>query len=436
MRAASHRGELVVRRWTVRCIVSRGCAWTGLASSWAALFLVGAGLALGACDKHSADEERVSPRAAPVEVQLVTRRDLPIEVTAIGTVEATNTVSVLPQVGGRITRVAFVEGAFVESGDVLFTLDTRPYNASLAAAEAELNRSRAAVAQAAAETQRYDALAREGLASEQERQQRKAELDAAEASMQAARAAIASANLNVQFATIRAPIDGRTGALLVTVGNVVQAGGTNPLVVIRSLAPVKVSFNVPSPLLSKLRSDGGVLPLEVRATTRGPTPTTATGQLTFVDNSMDTQAGSLNLKATFANVDERLWPGDFVDVDLVLGTDEHVVVAPESAVAEGQQGAYAFVIDRDNVARLRQISIRRRTHEYVVVERGLEPGDRVVTNGALRLRDGTPVTVSVPEGPAPTTGSSNSLPTAGEAPSAVSSSSGSASQTSSQGATP
>ncbi len=372
------------------------------------LTTVAVGHILVGCETGGEQGVSSQPQAAPVEIAIVSQRDLPIEITAIGTVEATNTVAVLPQVGGRITKVEFEEGAFVERGDPLFTLDTRPYNASLAAAQAELARSQAAAAQAKAETERYEALAREGLASDQEMMQRRAELAASRAAMQAARAAISSASLNVQFATLRSPIDGRTGALLVTVGNVVQPGGSDPLVVIRSLAPVKVSFNVPPNLLPRLRADGGVLPLDVRATTRGQKPFTATGQLTFVDNAVNAQTGSLTLKAIFANANESLWPGDFVDVVLVLGNDEQVVVAPEKAIAEGQQGPYAFIVDANDVARLRPVSIQRRTDEYVVVERGLKAGDRVVVNGMLRLRDGTPVAPKTTESSSTATPSASS----------------------------
>lgn len=347
-----------------------------------------------ACNRQEGDlKSSAKPEAAPVEVAAVVQRDLPVELRSIGTVEPSNTVDILPQVSGRITTVEFEEGAFVKRNDPLFTIDTRPYNASLSTARAELARTEAAAEQAEVEAERYRALAHQGLASPQEVVQRLADLKSSMAAVQAARAAISAANINVQLTTLRAPIDGRTGQLLVTAGNIVQPGGAEPLVVIRSLSPVKVSFNVPPSLLPQLRKDGHVLPLPVRATTRGSRPLSVAGQLSFIDNTVDPLSGSLTLKATFANSDETLWPGDFVDVVLVVGTDKQAVVAPEAAVAEGQQGAYAFVVDENNVAHLRPLSVLRRTDEFVVVEQGLAPGEHVVTQGMLRLRNQSPVTV-------------------------------------------
>jgi membrane fusion protein, multidrug efflux system len=358
-----------------------------------------AALGVLACSRGQTDDASPKPSAAPVEIAAVVQRDLPVEISAIGTVEATNTVAILPQVAGRINTVEFEEGAFVKRNDPLFTIDTRPYNASLSAAQAELVRSEATAEQAEAEAERYEALSRQGLASSQEVVQRKADLKSATAAILAARAAISAANLNVQFTTIRAPIDGRTGQLLVTAGNIVQPGGVDPLVVIRSLSPVKVSFNVPPKLLPQLRENGRVLPLVVRATTRGASVPAVTGHLTFVDNTVDPLSGSLMLKATFENTNEALWPGDFVDVVLVVSTDNQAVVAPEAAIAEGQQGAYAFVVDEQNIAHFRSVGVRRRTGQYVVVDHGLVPGEQVVVNGIMRLRDKTAVSLQAPSTP-------------------------------------
>jgi membrane fusion protein, multidrug efflux system len=351
--------------------------------------------ALGsACSNGKAQSDTgVIREAAPVQVAVVVERDLPIEVSAIGTVEATSTVAILPQVAGRITSVEFEEGALVKRDDPLFTIDTRPYNASLSAAQAELAKSQAQAEQARAEADRYEALARQGLASSEEVVQREADLKSTQAAIQSARAAITAANLNVQYTTLRAPIDGRTGRLLATPGNIVHPGGTEPMVVIRSLSPVKVSFNVPPKLLPQLREKGHILPLSVRVTTRGVPATEVAGELTFIDNTVDPLAGTLTLKATFPNADEVLWPGDFVDVVVVLGTERQVLVVPEAAVAEGQQGSYTYVVDAQNIAHFRPVIVRRRTDEYVVLEKGLVRDERVVTNGVLRLRDNSPVSI-------------------------------------------
>jgi multidrug efflux system membrane fusion protein len=333
-----------------------------------------------------------------VGVQAVVRQDVPVEVRAIGTVEAVSTVAIVPQVTGRVLSIEFEEGAAVEKNDPLFTIDTRPYTASLAAAQAELQKSKALAAEAEVEAARYQALAREGLVTAQETARREADKKSTAASVEAARAQIASASLNVQFSTIRSPIDGRTGRILVHAGNVVHAGDSEPMVVVRSLTPVKVEFSISQDLLPRLRERFKARALAVRATPRGAGARTSVGELSFIDNAVDAATGMLTLKATFSNQDEALWPGSFVDIVLTLDEDHGAIVAPEAAVAEGQQGPYAFVIDGENKARLRRVTLKRRTESQAIVTSGLAPGDRVVVDGLVRLKDGSSVRIK-PETP-------------------------------------
>jgi len=326
------------------------------------------------------------------------RADVPVEVRAIGTVEAVSTVAIVPQVTGRVMSIEFAEGASVKKNDALFTIDTRPYSATLAAAQAELQKSQALAEEASVEAQRYQALVKEGLATAQEAARREADKKSTAASVEAAEAQIVSARLNVQFATIRSPIDGRTGRVIVHPGNVVRAGDTEPMVVVRSLTPVKVRFTISEDLLPRLRDRVKVASLPVRATPRGGGARTSVGELSFIDNSVDVTTGMLTLKATFPNQDEALWPGSFVDVVLVLDEEHGAIVAPEAAVAEGQQGPYAFVIDGENKARLRRVTLKRRTESRAIVASGLAPGDRVVVDGLVRLKEGTGVSIK-PDAP-------------------------------------
>jgi membrane fusion protein, multidrug efflux system len=367
-------------------------------------------LGLAACQNAGAGTDRAEPRAV-VSVRTVERKDVPVEVRAIGTVEAVSTVAIVPQVTGRVTTIAFTEGSKVKKHDPLFTIDTRPYSASLAAAQAELSKQQALADQAAVEAERYDALAREGLATAQEVARRKADMKSSAAAVESARAQIASASLNVQFATIRAPIDGRTGRVLVHAGNVVQAGDTQPMVVIRSLSPVKVTFTISQELFPELRERSAQGALEVRAKPRGKGARETLGQLTFIDNTVDNATGTLALAATFANQAEELWPGSFVDVVLVLDVDRNAVVAPEAAIAEGQQGAYAFVVDEQNSAQLRKVLVERRTEREAIIQSGLSPGERVVVDGLVRLKQGTRVQINpktAPNQSEPGTGASGS----------------------------
>ncbi len=352
----------------------------------------------GSADKGSADKGSAGA-AAPVTVAEVKAEDVPIELRSFGTVEASNSVAVVPQVSGQITEVHFVEGAFVKKGDLLFSVDTRPYRASLAAARAELARSSALAQQASSEAERYAQLAEQGLATEQQLAQAQADAASARAQVEQMRAQIESASLNVKFTRITSPIDGKTGSLLVHAGNVIQANAAQPLVVIRSLSPVQVRFAVPQQHLAAIRQGLASGALPVRATQRlegaqgveGAPP--AQGQLTFLENTVDTATGTISLKATFTNHDLALWPGASVDVVLTLGTDHDALVVPAEAVREAQDGTYVFVVGPDQKVKQQPVQVLRTTDRLALLRDGVSPQARVVTDGFVRLKDGAPVTI-------------------------------------------
>jgi multidrug efflux system membrane fusion protein len=354
------------------------------------VFLCAALLPAGCARDEGRGEKAARP--VPVTVATVTVEDVPFEIDAFGSVEASSTVDVVPQVTGLVTAVHFNEGDFVQKGALLFSVDTRPYSASLAAAQAELQRSRALAEQAKVEANRTEKLAAEGLASEQELARARADAASNAANVKVGQASLANAGLNVAFTRVTSPISGRTGSLLVHAGNVVRAGETQPLVVIRSISPVQVRFSVPEAYLARIRArmSGGAL--GVKVTPKGQKEPVIEGPVTFLENTVDVSTGTLALKATFANRGQELWPGEAVDVKLVLDTDKQAIVAPEAAVAEGQDGKYAFVVEGGK-ARFRRVDVLRTTPALAVVRSGLRAGEQVVTEGQVRLRDGAAVSL-------------------------------------------
>jgi len=385
-----------------------------------------AGLALlalsGAPGCRGKAQGRGAPPPVPVAVATVAARDVPVRLRAVGTVEPVSTVRVVAQVTGMIQRVHFREGDLVEAGDLLFSIDTRPYATGLAAAQAQVVRDQALARQAREEADRAARLAASGLASTQDVSRAQAAAAAAQAALEASAAQVRGAALDVQFAQIRAPIAGRTGSLLVVAGNVVKANDSQPLVFIRSLVPIHVRFAVPEEHLPEIRRRMQAGTVSVTARPRGEGGQEARGTLVFVENTVDPATGTIGLKAEFTNEDHALWPGQFVDVAVELGVERGATVVPETAIQVGQDGAYAFVVGDDGRARLRPVQVRRTIDAVSVVDAGLRLGERVVTDGQVKLRDGSPVAPSsaAPEraGP-PAAASGGGAPPAASAPGAA-----------------
>ena len=344
-------------------------------------------VALAGCE-----EEALPPApAVPVTLAVVERQAVPFELAATGTVEPLQTVSVQPQVSGPIVRVAFREGQDVEKGQVLFQIDARPYQAAAARAEAILERDKAQEANARQEAARYAELAQQEYVTAQQYDQARTAAAAAAATLAASEAELAEARLNLQYATIRAPIAGRTGSLRVREGNLVRASEPMPLVTINQIRPILVRFAVPAAnlaLIQERRSDK----LVVRAEPVGG-GAASEGTLSFVDNAVDTTTGTILLKGTFPNEDGALWPGEFVNVRLRLYVDQDALTVPARAVVSGQQGSYVFVIQQDSTAATRPVKVVRQAGEVAVVSGEIEAGQQVVTDGQLRLRQGSKVQV-------------------------------------------
>lgn len=354
--------------------------------------------------------------AQPVVTARVSQRDVPVEIVAVGNVEAYSTISVKSQVTGELQRAFFREGDVVKKGDRLFTIDPRPLEASLKQAEATLVRDEALVTQAEAQIARDKAnaeyqqltasrqaqLAARGLLSRDAGEQARAAADAASGTIKADEAAHESAraqldmqqsvvdNSKVQlsYADIRAAINGRTGSNTVKPGNLVSANSTE-LVTITQLQPVYVTFAVPAVHLATVKEHVGKDPLLVMAASPDAGGQPIEGRLTFVDNAVDQGSDTIKLKATFPNTDLRLWPGQFTRVTLRLTTLSNATVVPSQAVQTGQDGQFVFVVKQDSTVDVRPVTVAQRIGETVVIGKGLTPGERIVTEGQLRLEQGT-----------------------------------------------
>jgi len=323
----------------------------------------------------------------------VQQRSVPYEISAIGTVTPIQTVAVRSQVSGTLTRVAFREGDEVQKGQLLFQIDSRPFQASLDQALANLAKDGAQLVNARAQVTRYQELARNDLATQEQFDQMKANANALEAAAMADSAAVQTARLNLEYSTIRAQISGRTGNLLLREGNLVPANGATPLVVVNQLRPIAVSFSVPQQYLDDIQRFGSRHVLEVRIRPANDSTATITGQITFVNNQVDTATGTIQLKATFANGDRKLWPGEFVAVSLVLDVEKDVLTIPAQAVMTGQAGTYVYVVNADRTAKTQDVTVGRAASDYVVIEKGLAAGQMVVTDGQLRLVPGARVEI-------------------------------------------
>jgi multidrug efflux system membrane fusion protein len=363
-----------------------------------------AAFALPGCFGSSAQQTRreasgTETPGIPVTVAPVVQKDMPLEISLIGTTEAYATVVVRAQITGELTSVNFEQGDDVQAGQVLFTLDRRPLEAELQQAEANLARDSAQADQARVSAQRTQDLADRGLVPREQVDQTRASATALAATVAADRAAVENASVQLQYATIRAPIAGRTGALMVSAGNLVRANDQAPLAIINQVTPTYVSFAISETLLPQFKRYMAKGSLRVEATPPNDEGPGAGGQITFVDNTVDQTTGTIKLKATFPNLDRRLWPGQFVNVVVRLGTDVGAIVVPSLAVQTGPEGQYVYVVTRDRTVEMRTVSVVRTAGVETVIKEGVKPGETVVTDGQLRLVPGS--RINVKEAPAP-----------------------------------
>ncbi|MCW1916950.1 efflux RND transporter periplasmic adaptor subunit [Luteolibacter sp. GHJ8] len=364
--------------WILMLVLSVTCllVWKARANSLAA----------------SANKGPKGPQTVPVVLTEVAKQDVPVWLEGLGTVQASNTVTVRPRVGGTLESVDFTEGAMVKEGDVLARIDARPYESVLAQARAKKAQDEAQLASAAATLARSQALVKENAVSRQVLDQSEAAAGQLEALVQADQAAIDAAQLDLDFTTVRAPISGRTGVRMVDKGNVVTAGQAEGLVVLTQLQPISVIFTLPQRHLDALRPHmkPGAAALRVQAEDDSG-KLLDEGSLELVDNQIDNSTGTLRLKATFPNKDYTLWPGQYVSAKVLVETKSDAVVVPTEVVQPGLNGPFAYLLKPDETVEVRQVKPGMELEGMTVIEEGLSPGDRVVRDGQSKLKPGAKV---------------------------------------------
>lgn len=344
-------------------------------------------LSLAACSG------RTSPPPPPVPVTVATaqKKDVPLILTAIGTVQAYDTVSIKALVGGQIMRVHVQDGQDVKKGDLLFTIDPRPFQAALDMAQARLARDKAQFVSAEAQARRYADLVKKDYVTKQQSDDATAGAEALAATLKADEADVENARLNLAYCSIRAPIDGRLGNLLIREGNIVKANDTPFLVTLNQIMPVYVAFSVPEQRLAEIRREMSSGALAVSASFSGQPESTIAGTLTFVDNAVDATTGTILLKATFPNRDKALWPGQYVNISVTLSTLKDAVVVPDEAIMQGQQGSYLYAVKADMTADMRPVVVAQSFGGETALAKGAQAGETVVTDGQLRLTPGAKV---------------------------------------------
>jgi len=319
--------------------------------------------------------------------------DVPVYLDAVGTTRALNTVTVRPQVDGKLIRINFKEGQDVKRGDILAQIDPTTFQAALDQALAKKAMDEALLANAQNDLARYEQLAATNAINKQQADTQRALVAQYTAQVRSDEAAIESARATLGYATIRAPIDGRTGLRQVDEGNIVRASDASGIVVITQLQPISVQFNLPQQYLGEVNSAFAQRPLDVEAQRSDTDAVLDRGKLTVVDNQVDPSTGTVKLRAEFPNADLQLWPGQFANVRLLINTLQQVVTIPTGAVQRGPSGTFVYVI-KDGVASMRPIVVQRQDETRTVVRSGLTPPEQVVTTGFARLTDGAKVTVS------------------------------------------
>ena len=366
------------------------------------LALIFAGLA--ACNKKP--EANFERPPAPVTVARAVARDVPVYIDAVGKTVAREVVSVQPQVSGRITQIHFTDGANVKIGDLLFTIDPRPYQAQLNQAEANVAQAEAALSLAKVNFARVEKVSDPRAVSRQDFDARKSAVETAEATLEQNRAAVENARLNLEYCTIRSPINGRAGQRAVDVGNVVSAN-SGSLLVIQRLDPIYADFTVTESELSGVQRNMAkqALKVEVRLPDDGTEP--REGKLTFLDNSVQEGSGTVKLRATLNNNDRSFWPGRFVKVRLILQTQRDAVLVPADAPQLSAKGPFVYVVKPDSSAELRPVKVGQRQEDLIVIKDGLKADERVVVSGQLGVTPGGKVRVLQPTDPAKAAPSAN-----------------------------
>lgn len=366
----------------------RSALLTGIIIALSAAFL-------GSCAKSNSSQPPKKP-LVPVSVAVVAQKTVPVQLTAIGNVEAVSTIQVKSQIGGILQKVHFREGQDVAKGAPLFTIDPRQYEAQVKQAEANLARDMAQMENARKDADRYEELVKKGYVARGQYEQYRTNAAALEATVNADNAMLENARLQLKYCYIYSPIGGRTGNLIVHEGNLVKASADTAMVVINQIQPINVTFSVPEQKLAEIKKymSQGKVTVEAYISKEDRTP--EQGVLTFVDNAVDPTTGTIRLKATFANEQKKLWPGQFVNVALTLATRPDALLVPASAVLTGQSGQFIFVVRNDYTVESRNVAVSLTIGDDTVIDKGVVAGETVVTDGQLRLVPGAKVEIKRP----------------------------------------
>ena len=345
---------------------------------------------------RNAGQRQIGARAreaVPVLVATAVQKAVPLQLRAVGNVEAYTTVAVKSQITGVLNQAHFKEGQDVKKGQLLFTVDPRPYEAALKQAEANLTRDNAQVRNLREQVRRYAELVEKQYVSREQYDQIKTNADAAEAVVDADKAAVENAKVQLSYCYIYSPVNGRVGTLLVNEGNLVRVNDATPLVVINQINPISVTFSVPEQHLADLKRHMAANKLRVDATFQSDEGRPEQGMLAFVDNAVDRSTGTIKLKAEFANRDRRLWPGQFVNVALTLETQGDAVVVPSEAIQVGPEGQQVFVVKEDKRVEMRAVTVGRTQDGEAVISKGLSVGEMIVREGQFLLGPGSRVEI-------------------------------------------
>ncbi len=348
-------------------------------------------------EKPKAKAKSLPP--APVRLAQTKRRDVPIVLEGVGNVQARSTVAIKARVDGQLMEAVVSEGQMVKKGDLLFRLDARPFEAQLRQAEANVARDRANLDKALTDEKRFESLAQKGISPRTKLEEAETSVAALGAAIQASEAAVEIARLNLEYATIKAPIEGRVGSILLAPGNMVKANDTQAIMMLTAIKPINIAFGLPEQHIGELRTRmKAAEPLVVEASVQGDESARENGELFFINNAVDTATGTIMVMARFANAEERLVPGQFVRARVRMTTLPEAVVAPSKAIQINQAGHYAWVVKPDMTAELRPVTIGPTVGDEIVISRGLEVGESIVVDGQLRLFPGSRV---APVGGAP-----------------------------------
>lgn len=346
--------------------------------------------------------QAAGPRAVSVAIAPVVKQDVPVYLTGLGAVTAFNTANIKSRVDGQIMKVNFVEGQFVNAGDLLIEIDARPYQVQLEQMQAQLFKDQASLRDAQLNLDRYTTLIPSGSIAQQQVDTQKATVDQLEGQVRTDQAQIDNAKLQIVYCHITAPFNGRVGLRQVDPGNIVHAADTNPMLILTQLQPIAVIFTLPEDVLPNVAQQMKRGTLEVDAFSRDDQTKLATGKLLTIDNQIDPTTGTAKLKAVFDNKDNKLWPNQFVNADLLLETRKNSTVVPTAAILRGPQGTFVYTVNSDKTVQDKQVTVSLTQGDTTVITTGVNPGETVVTDGQDKLQRGSLI---APRNTAPSTGS-------------------------------